>query len=133
MFLSLFCPWILILSSISFLLAIQGNTFHILNFKAIVRLSKCEFIRLCYYLYDNYVIIFQGQRFRTREVLTSPGQGGEQCPHLSETQSCDPEPCFQWTITVGPCMLLNTNVGDVCGLGVAYRTIGCENKYKVNG
>ncbi|KAL5011039.1 hypothetical protein ScPMuIL_013344 [Solemya velum] len=70
-----------------------------------------------------------GQRFRTREVLTAPGRGGEKCPHLSETQSCDPEPCFKWTIGVGPCMLLNSNVGDVCGLGIAYRTIGCENKY----
>ncbi|KAK3612198.1 hypothetical protein CHS0354_016588 [Potamilus streckersoni] len=70
-----------------------------------------------------------GQRYRTREVLTPSEVHGEPCPHLSETQTCDPQPCYQWNVTVASCILLNPNSPHQCGLGQAYRTIACINKF----
>ncbi|KAL3836955.1 hypothetical protein ACJMK2_022357 [Sinanodonta woodiana] len=69
-----------------------------------------------------------GQRYRTREVLTPQEVTGEPCPHLSETQTCDPQPCYQWNVTVGSCALLIPNNPRQCGLGQAFRTIACINK-----
>ncbi|XP_053409281.1 thrombospondin type-1 domain-containing protein 7A-like isoform X2 [Mercenaria mercenaria] len=69
-----------------------------------------------------------GQRYRTRKVLTEVRGRGNMCPHLSETQTCDPQPCFHWNMTVGLCQLLNPNTSPPCGLGTAYRTISCVNK-----
>ncbi|KAK3106621.1 hypothetical protein FSP39_023848, partial [Pinctada imbricata] len=70
-----------------------------------------------------------GQRYRTRTVLTPPGKNGQACPHLSETQNCDPEPCYIWNITTGPCNLLYGNRRERCGLGEARRAIGCVDKF----
>ncbi|XP_033731850.1 thrombospondin type-1 domain-containing protein 7A-like isoform X2 [Pecten maximus] len=72
-----------------------------------------------------------GQRYRTRETLTLPGSGGQTCPHLSETQNCDPEPCYNWKVVARPCILRNTNMGEACGVGIAHRTLACLNKYKI--
>jgi hypothetical protein len=73
-----------------------------------------------------------GHRYRTREVLTLSGENGEKCPHLSETQACEPEPCYLWNVTVGDCMMLNANQGQTCGIGNAYRTVACVNKFGVS-
>ena len=62
--------------------------------------------------------------------MTNSGSG-ERCPHLDETQMCDPQPCYHWNITVERCMLLNPNVSPACGLGTAYRTLACVNKIGV--
>ncbi|XP_052094228.1 thrombospondin type-1 domain-containing protein 7B-like isoform X2 [Mytilus californianus] len=71
-----------------------------------------------------------GQRFRTREVLTRPGTNGEQCPHLSETQNCDPEPCYFWNTSSGPCSLSKIRYGksETCGVGIKQRTATCVDK-----
>ncbi|XP_052804646.1 thrombospondin type-1 domain-containing protein 7A-like [Mya arenaria] len=69
-----------------------------------------------------------GQRYRTREVLALPHGGGIICPHIDETQTCDPQPCYRWNITTGQCHLLNPTISPTCGLGIAYRTLSCINK-----
>ena len=73
-----------------------------------------------------------GQRYRTRIILMENSGNGDRCPHLSETQMCDPQPCYHWNITVGKCSLLNPNVSPPCGLGTAYRTLACVNKLGVS-
>jgi hypothetical protein len=63
---------------------------------------------------------------KIRKELTPPGTNGRQCPHLSETQNCDPEPCYFWNTSSGPCSLSKFNRnGDNCGVGVAERTTTC--------
>ncbi|KAL4229485.1 Thrombospondin type 1 repeat-containing protein [Mactra antiquata] len=69
-----------------------------------------------------------GQRYRTRTILTEARGSGQRCPHLSETQTCDPQPCFKWNLAVGECNLLNPITVPACGLGIAYRTLSCMNK-----
>ena len=70
-----------------------------------------------------------GQRYRRRRVLTRPGKGGQACPHLSETQNCDPEPCYVWNITTGPCQLVYySRSRSNCGIGEARRIIGCVDQ-----
>ena len=63
--------------------------------------------------------------------MESSGSGAR-CPHWSETQMCDPQPCYHWNISVEKCMLLNPNVSPPCGLGTAYRTLACVNKLGVS-
>ncbi|XP_061179700.1 thrombospondin type-1 domain-containing protein 7A-like [Saccostrea echinata] len=65
-----------------------------------------------------------GQRYRTRQIRTEPVQGGQVCPHLSETQNCDPEPCYTWKVSRGECLPQI----PPCGVGVAYQSVYCFNR-----
>lgn len=78
-----------------------------------------------------FLLFVSGQRYRTREVLTPPGKNGLQCPHLSETQNCDPEPCYFWNTSSGPCSLrsrFGTSSGENCGSGTKQQTTTCVDK-----
>ncbi|KAI8778137.1 thrombospondin type-1 domain-containing protein 7A, partial [Biomphalaria glabrata] len=66
-----------------------------------------------------------GKRFRTRVILTLPGSGGKPCPHVSETRMCEPQPCFTWNITLGPC---EATVRGGCGEGTQLRKAVCLNR-----
>ena len=71
---------------------------------------------------------FAGKRHRTREILTLPGPGGRSCPHLSETQACEPESCFRWRVTYGPC---EATPRGGCGQGTRQRFAECVNREEV--
>ncbi|XP_041371854.1 thrombospondin type-1 domain-containing protein 7A-like isoform X2 [Gigantopelta aegis] len=66
-----------------------------------------------------------GKRHRTREVLTLPGPGGQECLHVSESQMCEPRLCFGWNLTVGDCDA--TQPGG-CGIGHRGITAVCVNR-----
>ncbi|KAK6181753.1 hypothetical protein SNE40_009543 [Patella caerulea] len=66
-----------------------------------------------------------GKRHRTREVLTLPGPGGNACPHLSETQACEPMACYSLNITLGEC---TANSRTECGPGRQPRYKTCISR-----
>ncbi|XP_048238540.1 thrombospondin type-1 domain-containing protein 7A-like isoform X1 [Haliotis rufescens] len=66
-----------------------------------------------------------GKRYRTREILTLPGPGGNPCPHLSETQSCVPKACFYWNTTLGDC---EPSQRGGCGVGHRTRHSVCSDR-----
>ncbi|KAK7474871.1 hypothetical protein BaRGS_00033873, partial [Batillaria attramentaria] len=83
---------------------------------------------------DNYDYILKrkkraegqaGKRFRKRDILTYPGPGGKSCPHLVETQACEPDPCFKWRVTYGDC---EPTTRGGCGQGTRQRFAECVDK-----
>lgn len=49
------------------------------------------------------------------------------CPHLSETQNCDPEPCYTWDVKREEC----NPQQPPCGVGIATQTVYCFNRNMV--
>lgn len=49
------------------------------------------------------------------------------CPHLSETQNCDPEPCYTWHVKQGVCIPQQST----CGVGISHQTVSCFNRNMV--
>lgn len=49
------------------------------------------------------------------------------CPHLSETQNCDPEPCYTWDVKREKCIPQQ----PPCGVGIATQTVYCLNRNMV--
>ncbi|KAL8591122.1 hypothetical protein ACOMHN_063746 [Nucella lapillus] len=66
-----------------------------------------------------------GKRHRTRQVVTEPGPGGQSCPHLTETQTCQGAPCFKWHVTYGAC---EATPSGGCGQGTRQRFAVCVNR-----
>uniref|UniRef100_A0A2C9LDW3 Spondin-like TSP1 domain-containing protein n=1 Tax=Biomphalaria glabrata TaxID=6526 RepID=A0A2C9LDW3_BIOGL len=86
--------------------------------------GRCGYMILPLYCNDWKNVITR-KRFRTRVILTLPGSGGKPCPHVSETRMCEPQPCFTWNITLGPC---EATVRGGCGEGTQLRKAVCLNR-----
>ncbi|XP_036366484.1 thrombospondin type-1 domain-containing protein 7A isoform X2 [Octopus sinensis] len=73
---------------------------------------------------------YSGYRERTLKSISTPNGGNAKCPTVTETQPCDPGPCYSWNLTSSNICSLDSSE-RLCGQGTRHNKLLCTDVHGV--